>query len=102
MRREECHCAFDLRSPDKAQRAPRTRESTGRDQPRQHASRLEYCHASAGVVIRAGPLVVEMTAVDDSARRGIRAGNSCADNGPVPGTDGGFYFGVEHDLLARL
>src|SRR5712675_755803 len=102
MRCEECHCALDFWPPNKAQSAPRTWQSARRDQTRQHAPGFEDGYASAGVVICARPLVVEMTAVDDFARGGVRAGNGCGDDCPVPRTDGGFYFGVEHDWLASL
>ncbi len=60
---EQSGCAFDLRRPDEADGPRRARQLAFMDQLLQRACDLEDGHASAGIVIRAWTLVVEMAAV---------------------------------------
>ena len=100
MTAEICHGAFDLRPPNKAQRAFGTRQRSIADQARQDPRRLQNGDASASIVICARPLVIQMAAIDDFATGRVGAGNDAANHGPVPGADFSFYLGVENDMLS--
>src|SRR5437660_8244013 len=81
---------FDLGRPDEADGAAWWVETLLRDELRQRARHLQDRGAAAGVVVRAGPRMIEMAAEDDLLVAQVRAGN------------GGRGDLVRAGLLARL
>jgi hypothetical protein len=100
MAAEIRHGAFHLWPPHEAQSALGTRQRPNVDQPREHASRLQNGHASASVVVSAGPLMVQMAAVNYFAAGRVRPGDNGGHDRPVSGADFGFHPGVKNDLIS--
>ena len=68
-----------------AQRASGTRQGSSANQPCQHVGRFQDSHATASVIVGAGPLVIQMTAVNYFARGRVGASNDSAYHCPVSG-----------------
>ena len=94
--------AFDFRRPDEANRTRRLGEFSFDDQFLQRASNLQNRHAAAGVVVRAGTLVIEVAAEGNLLVVELRigAGNRRGHHFGVAGMLPGFYDRVQLDLLA--
>ena len=92
---------FDLRRPEEAQRPRRPRQLPFLDQLLQRPRHLQDGDAAAGVVVRAGPLVVEVAAESDLlVQLRVGAGDGGRDHQVAPGMLAGLYSGAEPDLLA--
>ena len=93
--------AFDFRRPDKADRACRPREFSVVDQLLQRARHFQNRHAAAGVVVRAGPLVIQMATERDLFvfKFRIGAGNRRGHDLQVPGMLPGLYDRMQLDLV---
>src|SRR5262249_49618739 len=99
---QQSHRSFDFRRPDETNGPERWRQLAFVNQLLQRPRYLQDGDAAAGIVVGAGPLVIEMTTESNLLllKFGIGAGNSGCDNFIVAGMLAGSHRCVHSNLLA--
>ena len=99
---EQRGCAFDLRRPDESDRSGRARQLAFVDQLLQGTCDFENGHATAGIVIGSGPLVVKMATESNLFLLQLRIGarNRRSNNLIVGCMFTGANHGMKVDLLS--